>query len=394
MVTALARYSFATGIMMAAVCSCCFSSRGATDIDITNEYEGHYGDRYYSLDDQLFQICSNGRTEAVYNAFESENGSLLTIKDQNSPKVFKLRVKLSRETRFGIPVEVKELIGVPNVPKKASVELAKSLDKKSAIAFPAGWRCGDTGYRPIVLFVIIVPGRLQEFREWVTQHPELLINPAILAPKDDSRPEIRVAAPVENVWDIGVVEGNEEKVLSLLRQSGIVIDAIFEPMPLGPDAEVIDFRQRPALSDDGSQADVIDKIKRLVQATFPAARPDEYAVAVERGTVYKLSINGPAKHFVAGREFADRWLITSVTLHFYKNQVGGRFIDRLIMEIPDGFLPKWPEGSAEPPPEAHYRQLHLSPEGAAPGENFSALWKLQEKITQAFIEKWKGELLE
>jgi hypothetical protein len=232
MATALARYIFATAIMTAAVCACCFSSRGATDIDITTEYQGHYGEQYYSLDGQLFLICSNGRTDAVYNAFESENGSLLTIKDQNSPKVFKLRVKMSRETRFGIPVEVKELSGVPNVPKKASVEFAKSLDKKSAIAFPAGWRCGDTGYRPIVLFVIIVPGRLQEFREWVTQHPELLINPAILAPKDDSRPEIRVAAPVENVWDIGVVEGNEEKVLSLLRRSGIIIDAIFEPMPL------------------------------------------------------------------------------------------------------------------------------------------------------------------
>jgi hypothetical protein len=389
MATALTRYIVAAGITTAAVCAWCSSSR--SEIAIETEYVGHNGDKCYSLRGALFEIRSS-RSVVYYNVSESENGSLLTLKDQNSPKVYKLRAKTSRATRFEIPVEVKELRGVPNVPMKASIELVKSLDEKSAYAFPAWAKCDPVGYHPIVLFAIIVPGRLEDFRKWVTQHAELLITTNILSPEADGRSEVTIAPQVENVREIGVIEGNEKKVLSLIRQSGIVIDAIFEPMPLGPDAELIDFRRRPAIKNSDTQADVMDRIKRLVHDSFPAAKPGEYAVKVDRGTVYRLSIIGPANHFVPGREFADRWLITSVTLRFFKNQVGDGFIDRLLMDIPDGFLPKWPADSAEPPQEPHYRQFHLSPDGTGPTENFSALTKLQDEITQAFIVKWKGEL--
>lgn len=317
-------------------------------IQIAHDFTGHYKDRYFSLDDGLVWLstCSGYRPHFFYDVIAGPDGKPSAFKSQDTKKIFRLKVTTSRSTIYDIPIEIMKIQGLPRVPSNVTVELTRSLDDRFALAFPSWVTCDPLGYYPGTLYVILKPGKRDDFKRWISEHSDLLIDAEVRNPTAE---DVRgLNSSTEIFFSIRVIDGSERKVVNLLKQSNLIVDASFDPMPLGPDALIIDFR-KSVFSEHETQDKMVKRLNQLIRDSFPAASDKEYQVGVDRGTRFTVSLMGPAKHFAPASEFRDRWLIANVTFRFTKNAVGSQFADRLFFEIPDAFLPKWPADAKEAP---------------------------------------------
>jgi hypothetical protein len=244
----------------------------------------------------------------------------------------------------------------------------------------------------VALTIVLYPEKLFSLRKWVNQNARLLIDKKIHLPETTYSNDFDHST--KNVRVVMVREGNEEVALKSLADSQIAIDAKFQPLPLGPESLIIDFygSASPLVS---NQASMIQKIKDIFQSVFPKLSGTDLSVSVERGTRYLVSIMAPANRLDEKVDFADRWLITKIAFVFSRNLASGsNYVDRLFVEIPDGFLPKWPPDAKYGPSVINYRQFHLSAEGDGVTQNFQILDDIQSQLKDAFVQKYDGTALE
>jgi hypothetical protein len=309
---------------------------------------------------------------------------------EGKKKAYPVKVTFSKAQKFGIPVKTADLVGLPFVRRGTVVRLEKPEEKSYALSFHAWSRCPRIGYAPSLILIIFEPGKESDLQNWVKEHASLFDDPELSVPDDMKE--------FKNVTSIESIEGYEIAALTEIRKLSYVIAATLDPIPYGPEGVMIDFPRGTIPAVENDQAGFKARLIALWKTAFPNARQSDFDLAQDKGTRFSANVFGPAQRFISGPEYKDRWLKTNVVFHFFKSPsdgtTNGTTIDRLVLEIPDGFLPKWPPDATEPPTQDHYRQFHLNPEGASKTEDFSVLNNLQKKLSRAFVERWRGEVIE
>jgi hypothetical protein len=92
-------------------------------------------------------------------------------------------------------------------------------------------------------------------------------------------------------------------------------------------------------------------------------------------------------------EFNPYWIKATLEMTLTKQGTMMRATsDELVLEIRDGWLPKWNYDYSRKPPEGHVTDFHLAPNGPNKFRYFTVLFRILEKVGKAAQSKWKGKL--
>ena len=98
----------------------------------------------------------------------------------------------------------------------------------------------------------------------------------------------------------------------------------------------------------------------MFEKAFPKLDHNNISIKVERGQRYAARISAPASYVDDRPDFLGFWVISQMSMVLMQNPTtGGNFADRLLVDIWDGYLPRWPSPTT-PPTELNYAQFHLS----------------------------------
>jgi hypothetical protein len=181
-----------------------------------------------------------------------------------------------------------------------------------------------------------------------------------------------------------------------LREKPWVIDTALINIPAGPDSAIVDFPIGSVVKADMSQVSLQNFLREALKKSFPNVNlDDDHFRAGGSGFQFVWDIAGPAISILpSSPEFKGHWLRTSVRLVAYTTLIGQQEpVDRLMLDIPDGYLPKWPESKAEPPSEGLINEAHLDTNGTSIFRNFAILIRLQRAIASCFQRAWKGTVV-
>jgi hypothetical protein len=358
---------------------------------VKERYAGWAGNTFVELDESndSFEVSlCPGDNSTQYRITRNGNGEIVGVRPTGAPKsrTRQVSVAFSKGERFGIPLEIVDVTGLlPQ--RKATVRLERAKDKSAAIVFGSWAQCPRIGYFPGLLVVLIVPGHESDLKDWATKHTD------ILRSSDADRPDEEPDAP-KNVFILDSIEGQELTALKEIGKLPFVIAARMIPVPYGPPSLLIDFPigTLPKAGDNPSA--FADRLAQVLRSAFPRSLPSDYTLGPDKGLRYVAQIFGPANRFVPSPDYKGTWLKTELVLRFYRSPTEKAPLERLLLDIPDGFLPRWPVDSKEPPPQDHYRQFHLSPDGKGKTEDLTILNELQANLSKAFASKWRGQIID
>jgi hypothetical protein len=358
---------------------------------VETHYAGWSGNRQVVLDEQNnsfdVTICP-GDDSTQYTIIRGRAGEIAGVKPfgaKRKSSVRPVKVVFSKDERFGIPIAVAEVTGVlPG--QKTTVRLERSEDVSFALAFGAWARCPRIGYFPGLILVLVTPSDGAMLDEWAKNRANLLRETKVERSDDPEAPK--------NLRLLAAIEGEEITALTELRKLPFVIAATMDPIPYGPPGLLVDLPKGtlPKPGDDRSSFEI--RLGELFKSVFPRSKASDFKISSEKGLRYVAGIFGPTNHFVSSPEYKGTWLKTDLIFRFYRSPTETDPIERLVLEIPDGFLPRWPADAAEAPLQDHYNQFHLSPDGKGKTADFSILNALQDDLGRAFESRWRGQIID
>ncbi|MEA2839482.1 MAG: hypothetical protein QOF41_812 [Methylobacteriaceae bacterium] len=249
-----------------------------------------------------------------------------------------------------------------------------------------GTFCSPFGQAPTWLEVVFEPGRLAWLKAWMKTHSE------------DFDPDFSVPDKLDkfkNYRAVGVKPGTEIKAQASLREEPWIIEVSRRQIPLGPNDTLLDFAPNTIITDSATQSSIQKLITTQLPEIFPNISFQRDAVhASGPGFQYVLEMNAPVTHILPGEAvYKDHWLKAKINLIVYAVVVGGKQFDRVQIQAPDGYLPKWPDEQNVPPPASLTRGAHLDETSSNPLLNFRILQKVKGAIATSLQGKWQGTLL-
>jgi hypothetical protein len=359
---------------------------------VETSYAGWFGKRGVQLNPENntleLNVCP-GDNSTQYKLIKNRAGEISAVKPFDVKRKSSIRpitVAFSKAEKFGIPVAVAEIRGLPFIARNTVARLEKSENKSFAIAFNSWARCPRIGYFPGPILVLVRPGDEPKLHEWTKGRGGLFRNTEPISLDDPDA--------AKNLILLDPIEGFELTALSELAKLPFVIAATLDPVPYGPPGLLVNLPTRTLPGPGDDQSGFEARLTELFKSTFPRAKSSDFNISLEKGLRYVANVFGPSDHFISGPDYRGTWLKADILFRFYRSPGETHSIERLTLEIPDGFLPRWPADAKEPPAQDHYRQFHLSPDGKGKTEDLSALNSLQADLGRSFVRKWRGEIID
>jgi hypothetical protein len=306
------------------------------------------------------------------------NGGEVTLELENRQSLHGNR----RETVYrGIPSIELAFPNAAILGRTGNLLLRASSDPKLAVTSDPGAQitCSDMGAYPSFIQVLFEPGSLPKLENWMKLYDAVW---------DDGQDK-----EVDNLRIISVTVGQEVKQLRRLRKEPWVIEASLLDMPRGPGSEIVDFALGSLIKDNSTQRTVLNVLRLALQKCFPKTNVDtDHFRANGSGFQYAWDISGSAVGILpSSLDLKNHWLKTSVHLTLYSTRIEqGAEVDRLMIDVPDGYLLKWPDVSSNPPPDALIHEAHLDATGNSPLRSFEVLTRIQRAIATRFQQMWDG----
>ncbi len=287
----------------------------------------------------------------------------------------KATVPVSRATHelSGIPMETFSAIGIPLDGQHLELRLKRSLSPNfSSWTGPAA-SCPDAGWVPGSIIVVVSPGSWRSVQEWTAANDSAF-----------------VFSINNNTFFLDVPVGFEDDLIEKIRTEEWLLDARREGEVAGPEYASVDFPINSLLTDRSTQNSVGSTLKTALSKIFPGIDINDITFRPRRGYAYTLDIFSYVQRLgLNDRDFDGYWLKTHVDFELSRQLgLGGDPHERLIVNIRDGWLPRYP--SDQPPPEAHWRQFHLQPSDGKLTGFYTLKWLLS-RIASSFAEHFGGE---
>jgi hypothetical protein len=199
-----------------------------------------------------------------------------------------------------------------------------------------------------------------------------------------------------NSWNVDVATGSEEEALASLRAESWVLDARRVGAGAGPEDAMVDFPLGTVINTSSGQSTISENLQTTLRRVFGKCIGADN-VFPRRGLEYEWRVLCPVPALFPGigktvPALANRWLKSKVIFKVYQTGVyEGPTSDRVLIEVPDGFLPTWSENESEPPPDNHTNEFHLTPEGTTRDKNFFTLVLLQAVAAKQLGNEWHGQ---
>lgn len=234
--------------------------------------------------------------------------------------------------------------------------------------------CPDAGWEPGELVALVNPSHKASELSWLKEKDwtsEFIKN------EDDHE---------KNVVNISVPVGFEYEAIADLRKREAFLDVTRVARAAGPDDVTLEFPFRSVISTSTTINDVKAKVEKLTRALFSAKNAVISPIELGKGYSFSLLMQMPvASAGISG--FEGWWVKFKLNLLFDRVlEPDGQPIDRITIQIPDGYLAKWSETQKSPPPMGHYD--HLLGEEESRFKNFSVLMSMQEKIGTRIKRLW------
>lgn len=258
------------------------------------------------------------------------------------------------------------------------LQIIENISEKFGIRILQGGTCPDAGLAPRAIHILIDPERVAEMETWAAARS---IN--VIA---HDRPQ--------NYYYLEVPTGYEDTYLNEIKKTDWLIDAIRDSYGAGPDEVFLKFPLKTFIGSTRTQNDIKNYIYNTISKAFSNYRIEKSDVLSGSGFRYFVKFNGNAEQILSDPLFRDYWLQAKVRIEITTTgDVDGPSADRVIVSVPDGFLPVWPSTKTSPPPEGHVDEFQLRP-GAYRSKfrGFYSLEKLQSIIGIAIAEDQNGEV--
>ena len=198
---------------------------------------------------------------------------------------------------------------------------------------------------------------------------------------------------MKNLYWLDVPSGSEEEMISDLTSKDWVVSARREFYPAGPAVVFLSFPLHSVLSHTTSQSDLLTKISGSISTRITQNSINQAIFVAKRGFSYEGKIVGRAKEILGDQSFANRWLQATVNIDITTTgDIDGPLADRIVVEIPDGFLPVWSDTETSPPPDDHVQEFHLSPGTKDRFKGFASLINLQTIVAQTIATELHGQI--
>ena len=259
---------------------------------------------------------------------------------------------------------------------EANLVLRRSIDPQYEIAVR---HCpGDAGFVGGQVVLVFRPLERADVDAWLKQHA---YGAKLKNPHGEEK---------QNIYTLDVPYGAEDGVVEDLLRQPWTLDAARVAQESGPDAYFVRFAAASVFKDIGDQQALREKLIAILKQQFALTGVNDQNVTVYgQGLSYKFALNAPVDR-LGNHQFAGYWLKTDVMLRFTRQVENGRMLDELEVDIPDGYLARWPS-SGEAPPDGHFD--HLSPDGETRYRNFTILEWLQSAISNNIGKQWHGEVI-
>lgn len=191
-----------------------------------------------------------------------------------------------------------------------------------------------------------------------------------------------------NLIFVSVPVGFEYDAIADISRQTLFLDAARVGIDAGPSDVTLEFPMGSLLTKSTTIESIRLKVAGIANELVKSENAIIGAITVGNGYTYTLNIESPVTP-LGIKGFEGWWLKFKLNLLFDREiePDSTSSVDRITIQIPDGYLAKWPEDRKVPPPMGHYD--HLDEEGDGRFKSFMLLQAVQEHVANQLRTAWR-----